>query len=74
MISNENKKLLESLLYFTPEGTKRALNAVYKAMQDGSLRLVWQGNKFLIVSPLLVWATDEETNIDIQSNVNWTIV
>lgn len=73
MISNHKKQHLASLLYITPGGEKKALNAIYAAMQDGTLRLVWRAGKFLIVTPDFLWVTESEQFLDVQSNVNWTI-
>lgn len=60
-------------MYFDKAGERKAINQIHKALSDGTLRLVWQGTLFMIVSPTYVWLTDYPQNIDVNSNVNWTV-
>lgn len=72
MIIKDNK-LLKSIAYFDLDGAKRLIKTIHKAMADGTLRLIWQSDHFLIVTPKTLWATPHEQYLTVESNVNWTI-
>lgn len=68
-----NGKNLVAMAHFNRDGAKKVIRTIHKAMADGTLRLIWQGGLFLVVTPKLVWATEHEQFLDVHSNVNWTI-
>lgn len=70
---NINDKKLKTLSYYDNEGAKRVVNAIHVAMADGTLKIIWQGDAYLIVEPTEMWATFDEQIISVSSNTDWIV-
>lgn len=73
MIYNNLGKPLTQIGYFDEHGTKKMLTAIYKALEDGALRLVWRKHVYLIITPeSITWVHPEfEIDLTVNSNVSW---
>ena len=73
MIYNDSGKSLSVISYFDDDGVEKIINKIYKALGDGTLRLIWIKDAYLIVTPkTIVWAyPDFEQDITVKSNTDW---
>ena len=64
---------LKFISYINREGVAQAINSIYVALGNGTLNLIWEQNHYLIVTPTVIWATPEDSMLDVKSNTNWII-
>lgn len=75
MLAKDKHRIVTRLAYFDHKGVRRMVRELGVALADGRVRLVHRDNGvYLIITPKTLWVSEEEQELQVQSNTNWIIL